>query len=315
MKIITKASDWAETKNPFVDQLVCPCCDKPGAVLEPRFVLTDGPQSHINLSNIKGKLLTTKGKCPHCQSSFLWRMMISLAGAFSWTDILVPAKTYNALLASHSTDQLPCLCETCQKEKGLKPDHDQSTGATATVPKVHPHSHSVPTAKDLADSMLKAGAVDQVLEEQSVADIVGAVASNGRLMTDEQVRIAAEAMGYTEAMAKANLTQEQIEGIWKTVTDFVEGYVRIKFATFQPQVTDDHDLPPHFPAIMPTVIYANFKAQKECVHMCQFLISKCAPIDVALGRLDLPATVIYTHMCAMCKLSDCQFHPSKREET
>ena len=92
MKIITKAMEWNETKNPFVDQLVCPCCNAPGATLDPKFLLTDGPQDHVNLSKVDGKLLTTQGRCPHCKSTFLWRVMLSPTGAFSWTDVMVSAK-------------------------------------------------------------------------------------------------------------------------------------------------------------------------------------------------------------------------------
>jgi hypothetical protein len=307
VKIITKPVIWKNTENPFVDTLTCPICDKASVLLDPAFVLTDGPQQlHVNLSKVEGKMLTMRGTCKDCKAAFLLRILLHAGGTYTWHDIGVPAKTWNALLAEESPNQLPCMCRKCQLKGEVMPASDESTLSAkekALLEKFKKAAHE-PAPKVPDEPILDADIVD--------TKIVPVIHQQGYALTMGQHRAIAKAM-------KANwakLAQDTGLSVQDTQLHFVnviEAYVRIKFATFQPSANDDPNLPPQFPTVVPKAIFATFTQSGED-HLCEYLVTSFALVDQVLGRPDLPASVIYHHMCRMCKLTDCQFHPSQRKE-
>lgn len=295
MKLISKGIGWMETENPFVDSLSCPWCEKAGAILEPRVVLVDGPEhKHVNIEKVNGKLLTMQGHCPSCRTTFLWRVLIHERGTFQWADIGTTVEQWNTLLEKNSDDQLPCLCKKCVKAKGWQPEN----------PLPPPNLKNTP-AKKPKEEVIDAEVVDDTAT-------VSVVQQKGMALTLEQHTAIAKAL----KVDWATLGERMGCNADKAKEQFIytmESYVRIKFATFQPQPSDSPDVPPRFPTIVPKSIFAAFKASGEA-HLCEYVVTGFAVVDQVLGRSDLPASIIYHHMCRMCKVSACKFHPSKREE-
>ena len=299
MKIITKPVVWQNTENPFVDALTCPICDKASVLLDPAFVLTDGPQQlHVNLSKVEGKMLTMRGTCKDCKAAFLLRILLHAGGTYTWHDIGVPAKVWNALLAEESKDQLPCMCKKCQLKGVVMPANDESTAS--------------PSLKE-GLAKLKVAQEDAIDPEIVDAKVVPIIHQEGYALTMGQHRAIAKAM-KANWNALAQDTGMSVKDAQLHFVNVIEAYVRIKFATFQPSANDDPNLPPQFPTIVPKAIFATFKQSGED-HLCEYIVMSFATVDQVLGRPDLPASVIYHHMCRMCKLTDCRFHPSQREET
>jgi hypothetical protein len=299
VKIITKPVIWQDTENPFVDALTCPICDKASVLLDPAVVLTDGPQQkHVNLSKVEGKMLTMRGTCKDCKAAFLLRILLHSGGTYTWHDIGVTAEVWNALLSSGSKDQLPCMCKKCQLKGVVMPAADESTAS--------------PSLKE-AIAKLKAVKEDVIDPEIVDATVVPVIHQQGYALTMGQHRAIAKAMKANwDALAKD--TGLSVQDTQLHFVNVIEAYVRIKFATFQPSDADDPSLPPKFPTIVPKSLFAGFKQSGED-HLCQYLVTSFSLVDQVLGRPDLPASVIYHHMCRMCKLTDCSFHPSKRDES
>lgn len=144
--------------------------------------------------------------------------------------------------------------------------------------------------------------------------IIQGVAGKGRVLSDDQIKMLMKAgnMNIEEVMKRSGQTREQVISNY---TAIVEAYVRIKFATFQPKQTDDPDVPPTFPIIIPPLMAELFNAQKDFPFMCQYLIAAYATVDTTLSRPDLPASIVWHHMCPMCKVTDCLFHTKNRKSS
>lgn len=329
MKIITKPVIWDDTENPYVSVLTCPMCDKPNVQLDPAVVLTDGPkQLHVNLAKVEGKLLTMRGTCKDCKAAFLLRILLHGAGTYTWHDIGVNAKAWNTLLAEESKDQLPCMCLKCQQKGIVKPTADESTLSAKDKAAFNKIKESLKEDIKAKAPGLSDEEIEKALDEAGLstpnfpdkhvgADIVDlksvpVLHQQGYALTVDQHRAVATAMkaNWDEMAKDMGLSVKDAQVHFVNV---IEAYVRIKFATFQPSDADDPGLPPKFPTIVPKSLFAGFKRSAEA-HLCQYLVTSFALVDQVLGRPDLPASVIYYHMCRMCKLSDCAFHPSKRGE-
>lgn len=302
MKIITKPTEWVDTENPYVDTLLCPLCGKPGARLDPAFVVTDGPeQNHVNLSKVNGRLLTMQGKCPGCEHSFLMRILMHEAGTYTWSDIGVQAKEWNALLEMESKDQLPCMCGDCQKKGTVKPAQDESTASPCLKAKIA-KLKATPKKGETVDA--------EVIDEPKTVPIVQ---QQGMALTPQQHQAIGKAMKMNWAALSEKLQVSEAQAKQQFV-QVMEAYVRIKFATFQPTPNDDPDMPPRFPTVVPKAIFEAFRQSGE-KHLCEYLITGFAMVDNVLNRPDLPASIVFHHMCRMCKVEACKYHPSKREET
>ena len=307
VKIITKPVIWEGTKNPYVAVLTCPMCTKAGVLLDPAVVLTDGPhQQHVNLSGAEGKMFTIRGTCPSCKAAFLLRILLNGAGTYTWHDIGVPAKTWNALLAEESPNQLPCMCRKCQLKGEVMPASDESTLSAkekALLEKFKKAAHEpAPKVPD-----------EPILDAEIIATkIVPVIHQQGFALTQDQHQAVAQAMAanWAELAQETGLSAMEAQAHFINV---IEAYVRIKFATFQPAFNADPTLPPKFPTIVPKLLFKGFLESDE-EHLCHYLVTSFALVDQVLGRPDLPATVIYNHMCRMCKIEGCSFHPSKRDE-
>jgi hypothetical protein len=298
VKIITKPIVWKGTENPYVSVLECPMCHKPGAQLDPAVVLTDGPQQrHVNFWKVEGKMITIRGVCPDCKAAFLLRILLAAAGTYAWHDLGVTAKIWNALLTEKSKDQLPCMCLACQQKGMVKPAHDESTASP---------SFKASIAK------LKASNADVVDADIVDTKVVSIINEEGMALTVAQHQAIAKAL-KADWPKLAEGTGMSVKDTQIQFVNVIEAYVRIKFATFQPQDTDDPDRPPKFPTIVPKTIVAGFKQSGE-KHLCEYIVTAFAMVDQVLGRPDLPASIIYHHMCPMCKLEDCKFHPTNRKE-
>jgi hypothetical protein len=135
--------------------------------------------------------------------------------------------------------------------------------------------------------------------------------NTGRKLTNEQIEAIVEEMkvDFIELARRSKVTVSQaVAGF----IDLVENYLNIKFQSFAPKASDDPELPPAFPVVVPMIIHHSFKNQDDDEFMCQHLINSFLPVDYTLKRQDLPASVIYNTMCRMCKLSDCEWHPTHR---
>jgi len=351
VKIITKPVIWDDTKNPYVTALTCPMCDGPTTTLDAAVAVTDGPhQQHVNLNDVDGKLITMRGKCNDCGAHFLLRILLHTAGTYTWHDIAVDAKTWNSLLKAESKDQLPCMCLKCQQKGTVKPDQDESTlsdkekaiidkckkfiddgiadiGVLSAKEKAILEKRKQELADEIKEKLSQAKkkkgtegeVVDADVIEQGVAngETVPVLHEQGYALTKHQHSQIINEVTKALKVDWDQIAKEAGVPVADVLEDYVqstEAYVRIKFATFQPKPAANPKSPPAFPAIVPRVVVERFNGSGRA-NLCEFLIANYAVVDQVLQRADLPASVVYNHMCAMCTVKTCEYHPTKRQET